>query len=162
MTEGKPRMTTTSEVQALASRYVEQFEAATRADGTEYVRVMEGAPDADALHDLLFEVHRNGATLPDDTFYRLAREALEYIADTDESEDGHDFADGCTDTYYVDLVAWLAEAPSLHGSYIEDAIEEYGMDAERGFFHLIKMGQYMQALEVFDAVASFLLTRVEE
>jgi hypothetical protein len=141
---------------------VEQFETATRHDGTEYVRVMDGAPDSDALHDLLFEVHRNGATLPDDTFYRLAREALEYIGDNGESGDGHDFAEGSTDAYNSDLVAWLAEAPSLHGSYIEDAIEEYGMDAERGFFHMIMMGQYMQALEVFDAVETFLRTRVEE
>ncbi len=151
---------TTETITTAAGRYWEQFETAWRVDGAEYVRVRDDAPDKGALTDLLREIHSNGHTLPIDALFAATRQAFGYIHDNgdgngDYHDMGHEFADGWVDHDYDALVRWLTEAPMDHAQCIEEAIEELG-PSDRGFWHTIQMGQYIQNLRVFDAVVTFL------
>jgi len=59
----------------------------------------------------------------------------------------HELADGLVDVYNQDLLNWVESSHEVR--YINDAVDEYGMDANNfDFYDLIKMGQYQYYYEL--------------
>jgi hypothetical protein len=138
-----------AESQARAQAAYECFESARRPEGESFTRVKDGSPEW--VTDLVREAH--GDFLPDDWRYGCIQSALEFIADTDEPDDGAaEFADGYVDVYNGARVAWLDS--SIHrGGYCDEALHEFGpVDGDRGVFGLLGLGQYMEASEVYGLV----------
>jgi hypothetical protein len=142
-------------VEAKAQEAYDCFETATRPgnDGERFDRVKDGSPEW--VTELVHAAH--GDFLPDDWRYACIRAALEFIADSDEPEDGAgEFADGHVDVYNAARVAWLGS--SIHrGAYCDEALAELGpVDADSGVYGLVGLGQYMEASEVYALVVEAL------
>jgi hypothetical protein len=76
-------------------------------------------------------------------------EAVEYAEDIDALEDSlHELADATVDIYNQGLTEWLAS--DINNAFdVDEAINEYGWDSERGIFGAIAMGQYKQNYDLF-------------
>jgi hypothetical protein len=140
-------------LQDKAREAYDSIETATREDGTSYVRVKDDAPEW--VRDLAHKAH--GDMLPDDWRYDTIHSALLDIAQADEDEDlndlGSEFADEA-DIYNSDLVKWVGSHGSRAG-YVDEVIAEFG-DVGRDFYHILRMGQYMERGEVFGLVLQVL------
>lgn len=146
-------------IQELAAQVVAAKETLWRTDGALFVTLRAGSPEW--MTNLMRAAHDGGDWLPDDWRYACAFAACEALADLDESADfgaiEHDFAESHVDTYTHDRLAWLASDGRRPG-YVDTAVDEYGRrdDGQSDIIADIGGGQYMEALEVFGAVAAFL------
>lgn len=153
-------MTTTT--YTLADEASRCFETVKR-DGTDdyYTRVKDGSPDW--LTDLAREAH--DGMFPDDWRYACIGAAVDAIADAGEDADlddlSHEFADGQVDTYTGERFAWLS-SNLRRQNYVDDAASEGLASAETEIAERIAFGQYMEAMEVYAAVRSFLEDRAED
>lgn len=164
----------TATIQELAREAGRWFETARRAtgdtetgpreDGDPYVRTRDGAPEW--VGELVRDAHgrdRDGAPsmLPDDWRYACVRAALEALEDTNDPYDlAHEFADGYVDVYTGALLEWVGSHGSRVG-YCDEAAEELGTDDDgRGIVQRLQLGQFAEALEVFESVRGSLEARV--
>lgn len=145
-------------VQDKAREVLSYFETATRhADGTKFVRTKEDAPEW--VGDLVHEAHGRDF-LPDDWRYSTIRDALAFIADADDPEDGSgEFADSAVDVYTAARIAWLGSNIS-RAFYCDDAVSEYGEPV--GIIDAIGYGQYREADEVYTLVFQALEELIDE
>lgn len=127
------------------------FEIAIREDDIlkpEYYERLKGdAPEW--VRDIVREAH--GYQMPNDWRYSCIRGAVEALAE-DEDFDSHEFADSACDTYNNKLIEWLSRGGSE--SYCEEAQEQGLVGEDTRVFDLIRAGQYVEALEVFNYVYS--------
>jgi len=141
-------------IQELAAEATSWFETAKRPDATRddyFVRVKDGAPAW--VGELVHAAH-GGLFLPDDWRYQAIRNALEWIAEADEPEDGAgEFAESAVDVYNDELIVWLGSNLNRIG-YCDEAASEFGYDddSDRGVMGMISMGQYVEASEVYSLV----------
>lgn len=142
---------TKTPLQRKASDAFACFETAFRDpqdDESSYVRVHDGSPEW--VTDLVRHAH--GDMLPDDYRYQWVMNALECIADCDDPEDAaHEWADGCTDIYTGQLLAWLSSNLRRVG-YCDDAIRDGQWFADQGLVDLVSAGQYNELRETFELV----------
>ncbi len=140
-----------------AKRATGDTETGPREDGDPYTRLKDDAPQW--LTDLVYSAH--GDFPPDDWRYDCIRAALSAIEDNDGDEDAHEFADSHADVYTGELFAWLSSNLQRQG-YVDDAVSEFGYDADRGISGQIMLGQYAEASEVYALVYRALEERLEE
>jgi hypothetical protein len=148
-------MSDTLTIDDLSTEACGWFERAERPDGESFTRLKDGAPEW--ITDLVHDAH--GDFLPDDWRNDCIRAALGSI--NDGENDPHEFADGHADVYNDRLYAWLSSNVT-RASYVDEAVEEFGYPSDRGISGAIAMGQYMEALEVFESVVRSLEARVDE
>ena len=143
----------TGTVQEIAAEAGQYFETAKRDNGDYFIRTKDGTPDW--VRDLIRAGHGEDF-LPDDWRYKTIMHALEYIADTegDPLDGGGEFADTWgVDTYTSDRIAWLGSNLNRIG-YCDEAAEEFGPNETSGdgIIGQIGLGQYVEALEVYNLV----------
>ncbi len=149
---------TLNTVQDVAEIAADWFETARRRESSEdtFVRVKDHAPAW--ITELVHDAH--GKFLPDDWRYACIEAAIEYMRDNDEDDAGA-FADDHTDIYNGALVIWLGSNLN-RGGYVDEAVSEFGFDKERGIYHAIALGQYMEASEVYGSVRTSLEAQIGE
>jgi hypothetical protein len=147
-------MATIQEVAREASAW---FETAIRSDGETFTRTKDGTPDW--VTDLVRDAH--GDLFPDDWRYEVISDACEFIADSDDPEDGSgEFADQAVNVYTHDRFAWLSSNLQRQG-YVDEACDEFGASAELGIVERIGWGQYAEASEVFGSVLGSIETEAD-
>ncbi len=111
------------------------------------------------VKDMCQEAH--AGMFPDDYRYRFIWEAVEAIADTDESADlddvAHEFADSVS-VYTNELYEWL-RSHSTRGGYVDEAVAELGHGDS--ITDDIMRGQYQERREVFGLVLQALQERAD-
>ena len=108
------------------------------------------------IFDMVYKVHDNGKILPDDYKYQFIVNALNYISEGNDPEEPPQFE---ADPYTSDLVAWLASHRERLGM-VDEAVENYGWDKERGIEGAIASGQVLEKEEVFNRVMDALKERL--
>lgn len=142
-------------IQETAASFAPCFEFGTRSDGETFRRLKADAPEG--LRDLVRSAH--GDALPDDWRYECIENALQYIAENPHEEDAAIFAEGETDVYTSNLLAWVASGNGRVG-YVDDAIREFGPAVSLD--GLLRSGQYAEAYEVFGLVWEALADLAED
>jgi len=142
----------TMSLQDRAQEARSHFEQTTRHDelGETYWRKRVNAPQW--VYDLTLAAHDAGEILPDDWRYAFIVEALDLLADFEDTDEAFDALEA--DTYTAELTAWLASSVT-RVAYLDDAINEYGDDIKDGFM-LLGTAQTAEKRGVFYAVRSFL------
>lgn len=139
-------MTATAFARAAADAH-EAFEAIMNGDEIT-VRLRKERPDW--VKDTLFEC------LPDygdstNLICDISRDALGILteyADEREAEGGvNEFGDSAADDYYTDLVAWMSMNPTDHGTWVNDAMSNFG--ETDSIWTVIGMGQALQAEYIY-------------
>lgn len=102
-------------------------------------------------------VHERGHFLPDDFKFTYAVNALELIGQGEDPDDPRLEPD----VYTSELLAWLASHRERLG-YVDEAVEEWGWDRERGIEGAIAAGQLREMEEVYRAVADGLRERLRD
>lgn len=148
-----------TDMQELAQRFRAAFEQANRDDGSSYWRHIASTDLGDtAASDMACDAH--AGHLLDDTRYEYIVAALDILSETDDEDDQRDRVDMDVDVYNTHLAAWLGSS-LLRAQYVDDAVSEFGWDAERGIYGALAMGQYMERIEVLDLVRSWLADYAE-
>jgi hypothetical protein len=151
-------------IQVLAADYTSRFHEITRDDGSKAMVVQDGK-DLPELTELCHAAH--GDMLPDDERYHFIIEALDALAECEDTEGARDSIEA--DIYTHELTAWLASRNDRF-SYCDEAAEEFGYTGKDektsdgkfiGTMELIALGQWCEKLEVFDSVLSSLEEIVE-
>lgn len=146
------------DIYTLAGQAYAALETATRPDGTTFTRTKDDAPEW--VEWLVREAH--GSFLPDDWRYEAVRSALGWIHDNEPDMDAaHEWADSYVDVYTMARLAWLSSHLQRQ-VYVDEAASEFGHDPEAGIAAAIGLGQYMEAREVFEAVAQALTEQADE
>lgn len=145
---------TTTNMADVARRLADSFEDAKRPDGSEFVRVRDGAQDAEALTEFLRdEIHDSARMLPNDVLFEETRRAFETIADHDGDTDSA-CEDVESDVYTSDLLDWLRTAPGAVEA-VDDAAREFGYDLDAGIMGIIGLGQRMERERVIRSCGEF-------
>jgi hypothetical protein len=152
-------MSTMTSIQEKAAEAASYFESAKKADDSSFIRTKDGTPEW--VKELVMKAHGTDpdgspSFLPDDYRYQWTLEALEFIAESDDPDDGaHDFADQSVSVYTADRIAWLGSNLQRPG-YCDEAAEEFGAVEGSGIVDRIGWGQYMEASEVYGLVLNAL------
>ena len=140
-------------VQTLAEEAGRWFESAKRANGDDFYRRKDGAPQW--IQDLVMDAH--GDMMPDDWRYAFVVEALSAL---EESDDPDDIALEA-DVYTSDLTSWAHSRADRIG-YCDEAAEEGMISADADMSDRLMAGQYREKEEVLNLVRAFLESRAEE
>ena len=144
---------TTTKVAELAKTAAQCFETAKRENGDDFYKLTDGSPEW--VTELVHKAHGDDF-LPDDYRYKWAGDACEFIAETEDPEDGAgEFADQSVDVYNWGRLQWLASNLQRAG-YCDEAAAEYGPKLTYNIIETIGMGQYAEAYEVYGLVFNFL------
>jgi hypothetical protein len=150
-------VTTETTISTQARKAAAWFTTTTRGDETITV-LKDDAPEW--VSDLVFAAHGSDF-LPDDWRYEKIGEALDFIADSDDPEDGYgEFADGAVDVYTHDRLAWLSSNLN-RPAYCDEAVEELGSESS-DIIERIGLGQYYEANEIYGLVLRALEETIEE
>ena len=151
--------TATAKMQEFARIASAAFERRERADGETFVALTDDAPEW--VQPIVMDAH--GEFLPEDWRYACIEAAFDAIADCGEDEEqgdvGQQFADGYVDVYTGARLQWLASNLNRQG-YVDSAREEFG--PRESIVEDVGMGQYVEALEVFNLVWEGLAEVVED
>ncbi len=96
-----------AEMERLAAWFCGSLVEAERPDGTTYYTLLDGAPEW--MRDLCREAH--GDMMPDDTRYRMIREAAQILTEHDAchwDDSIGEMADSIVDIYTSSLARWMA------------------------------------------------------
>ena len=129
---------------------------------------LDAIQEKSALHEKLSDLIRN-ADVDEDSAYGWILEAVDSLNDystniepgrLDEEEDDkiRDYISECADSnipiYNSELLEWLGKGTNY--TIVDDAIDEFGWDKERGITGAIMTGYYMawerQALALWDLI----------
>ena len=128
--------------------FANMFEYRERGD-TRIVVLKDEAPEW--CSKLVREIH--GDMLPDDWKYLHIYLMADGIAE-DGFQDEHEVAESLVDVYNSALTDWLASHGARQG-YCDEA-DEQGLVAETAdIIKRIQMGQYLELLEIYQALESF-------
>lgn len=145
-------MTTTS-IQSLASEARALFHESTRTDGSKYL-TYDHSTAPDWIQPMCLEAH--GDMSPDDHRYAFIVEALDALAEFEDSDD----AEVEADIYTHELTSWLASRAD-RSSYCDEWMSDTG-STFTNTIDLIMGGQYQEKREVLDSVRSFLESRIAD
>ncbi|MEP6828204.1 MAG: hypothetical protein ABJA10_09020 [Aestuariivirga sp.] len=105
------------------------------------------------MKDVIMEAH--GDFMPDDWRYCIIRDCLSTLSEADENDDADalrdqvsEWADADTDVYNSALTNWLASNLN-RGSYVDDAVSDFGYPADRGLYGALAIGQLREREEVY-------------
>lgn len=132
----------------LAQQMWDQFEQATRDDGSKFWRLMEGAPEW--MKDVCRAAHDGGKIMPDDFRYEFITDSLCKITEEDEDTDDDDLDSVGNfegDIYNSDLASWLG-AGGDRWWYVDQALKDPPSD----FSSLLQAAQVMEKEEVYSQV----------
>lgn len=148
-------------IQNFARELADAFETKHRDNGDSFDCLKEDAPEW--AQDVVFACH--GDMMPNDWRYATIRSAAHDLARMDEDGDpddlGAEFADQNVDVYNADRLRWLASSFD-RVAYTDDAVSEFGYDAERGVLGAIGMGQYAESREVWGLLVDALQKLVDD
>lgn len=147
----------TDTIQAAANEATQWFETATRDNGERFTRTKDGAPTW--IGEMVYAAH--DGLLPDDWRYKCISDAVDWVAETGETDDPGEFADDAVDVYTSDRLAWLASSLS-RPEYVDEALSEFGQPDDPDIIAAIGLGQYREASEVFEAVRQALEIRADD
>jgi hypothetical protein len=141
--------TTEVTVQSLAAEAAGYFTAGVTREGEDQpIRILKD-DRPDWVHELVYSAH--GDFGPDDWRYNTIEDALLFIADTDDPDDGSgEFADSAVDVYNGSRLEWLSSNLRRAG-YCDEAADELGSEG-LDTFERIGLGQYFEASEVYGLV----------
>lgn len=139
-------MATEISTETLAKQVSEKFVHDKRNDGTEFVKLADGAPEW--MIDLCREAH--GGFLPDDWRYEFIEDAVAQIEDGDEDPEDVEQIYPYTDAQN----RWLA-SNLCRREYCNETVEEFGGDAST-IDQMILLGMQREYEEVFHSVRNFL------
>jgi hypothetical protein len=147
------------EIQKLAEEVAAQFEQDKRSDGTRYWRLKSGRDQK--VQDLVRDAHRidGHLILPDDYRYEFAKEALDAIAEYEDTDEARDSLEA--DIYTSDLTKWLGSNVYRPG-YVDETMEEMGVRDGSDIITQMQMGQLHEKEEVFDSVLKSLQEMADE
>lgn len=150
-------MTTTKTIQELATEARGYFTRTQRTNG-EWFFSFDHETTPEWVHDLAHAAH--GDMLPDDYRYEMIVDALSFIADNGDTDDGsHEFADSEVSASTADRTAWLASHLDRVG-YMIEAQSAFGAEPDPAT--AIGYGWYLEAHEVYESVLSSLADRSSE
>lgn len=131
-------------IQSLAVELSAALDTRTRANGTEFTCLADGAPQW--MTDVIRAIHDD--KLPDDTTYGLIKRCADALAELDVDASESDASDAIaeleSDVYTNDLTAWL-NARADHLYYLGQAMEDF---SPTDGFALLSMAQKIQIDEV--------------
>ena len=144
------------QISKLAEEMQAQFTRAKRANGDEFYKLKDGAPEW--MTDVCCAAHDSATILPDDHRYEYIADAVDKLAEVERDRDADDAADQLEpDCYNNDLLAWVSSRLSRM-SYVDDAIEA-GCST---LAEALACGQLEERREVFSQVLDALRERAEE
>jgi hypothetical protein len=140
-----------TDVQKKAINALKWFETKNRDSGESFYSLKDSAPQE--LKDMIRAAHDK--MLPDDYKYAYvvdALEAVEAYEDIDNIESEIE-----ADVYNSDLLKWLS-SNLTRAEYVDEYVEEFGISGLKDFdlYKIISGGQYLERVEVFNVVRSFL------
>lgn len=138
-------------LQDLVKEALKYFTQSTRNDGTKFYHTKDDTPTW--VDDMCQTAH--GQVLPDDYKYSLIVESLQSIRDGSEDDQYIE-----PDTYSMDRLEWLA-SDLRRTQYVDQAIEDFGLDSSIGIIELIGWGQLIEKQEIFNSVLSSLQDRID-
>ena len=148
-----------TDIQERAGEAASCFESKTRDSGEVFYTLKDGSPEW--VSELVREAHGTDSDgspsfLPDDWRYKWTLEALEWIRDNGDDEDGSaEFSDQAVSVYTGERIAWLG-SNLQRASYCDMAAADYGHDQVKSIIDMIGWGQYAEAEEVYGLVLSSL------
>lgn len=137
--------------QELAVTAAGSFTTGKRDNGDVYTKTTADAPDW--VTGLVREAH--GDMLPDDWKYACIASACEWLAENDDWDETHEWADGEVDVYNSDRATWLSSSVYRAG-YVDEGTAELG-SSDQGVHGDIGIGQYYEAMEIMASVQGFLV-----
>lgn len=156
-------METANKVRQLAREAFNALETKERDNGQSYVSFNSDKKET-WMQDLADAAH--GDMMPDDWKYSALQSALEFIADTDSTDDVEEirdgiseWADGMVDVYDFNLKTWLTSHGDRQG-YVDEAVSEFG-HSENEIIGDITLGQFAEYEEVCHLALTFLEGRAE-
>lgn len=144
-------------IQDLANEVLKSMTQKTRDSGETFRCLVEDAPDW--MSDLMHESH--SSSMPCDIIFEFIHDALHALSENDSEDDARDSIEG--DTYNRELLAWVSSNLN-RAEYVNRAVSEGLVDVSSDFslFDTLRMGQYLEKTEVFDAVLAQLQNRLDE
>lgn len=109
------------------------------------------------IHNMVYKIHDSGNLPPDDYKHQYVLDALNYLSEGNDPEEPQFEAD----PYTSDLLAWLGSHRDRLG-IVDEAVENFGWDKERGIEGAIASGQVYEKEEVFGRVRETLEKRLED
>lgn len=109
------------------------------------------------IYDMVYAVHDKGNWYPDDYKYQLIVEALDHLSEGMNPEEPELEADVDTS----DLLKWFSSHRERMG-IVDEAVDEFGWDKERGIEGAISMGQWREKEDVFRRVVEALRERLND
>jgi len=130
------------------------MEVATRPDGSNFVRLKEGRREQEYT-DIIHAVHDDtDQGLPDDFTYRVIRESLAEISDSDDIDSPELEAD----IYTSDLLSWLMDDTSRIGR-VDDAMQETEC---KNLVSALQYAQWQEKEEIYHSLVSHIRDILEE
>jgi len=142
-------------LQMLAREMSQAFENAIRtSSGETFRKLQDTAPDWMSI--VCRKAHDDGRLLPDDWRYAFIEEAVDALADHEDTDEARNSLE--SDLYTRELTAWLH---TLNGRvyFLGEAVAEYG--SFRNGFQLLAAAQMIEKDEVFQQVVAALREQLE-
>jgi hypothetical protein len=137
-------------LQILAKEMSLAFESATRpSNGETFRKLRDTAPEW--MTTVCRLAHDEGRLLPDDWRYAFIEQAVDALAEHEDTDDARDSLE--PDIYTNDLTAWLHSRNS-RVYFLDEALAECG--SFRDGFQLLATAQMMEKEEVFQQVVAAL------
>lgn len=109
------------------------------------------------IKDMVYQVHDNGAILPDDYKFAFVVASLDRIMDYDDPDEASDEIEA--DVYTSDLYDWLSSNLN-RAAYVDEAVKDFGGEPG-GIVDQIMLGQAAEKREVYWTVLNFLLEQMQ-
>ncbi len=137
-------------IQTLAAEMSQSFETATRpTSGEEFRKLKDDAPAW--MTTVCRKAHDDGEMLPDDWRYVFIEQAVDALAEHEDSDEAGDSLE--PDVYTSDLTGWLHSRNS-RVYYLEEVMREYG--SFKDGFQLLATAQLQEKQETFHQVIAAL------
>lgn len=125
--------------------YSDYFTAGTRADGSQFMKLVQDAPEE--LKEFIRSVHQDWNCLPNDWIYDKIHDAMCLY------DDGYDLED-CEpdlDCYNSELIKWLEN--TYADAFCDQVIAEY---QPKTLFDIIRLAQHTAASEIISKTYQFI------
>lgn len=137
-------------IQTLAAEMSQSFETATRpTSGEEFRKLKDDAPAW--MTTICRKAHDDGHMLPDDWRYVFIEQAVDALAEHEDSDEARDSLE--PDVYTHHLTAWL-HSHNTRVHYLGEVMQEYGTFKDG--FQLLATAQLQEMQETFHQVIAAL------
>jgi hypothetical protein len=129
------------------------FQRKTRDNGEVFFTFVDDRPDW--VYDAVMEAH--DGEMPDDWRFDICDSLFEEIDEDTDEDSLSEIVDGLVDVYNSDRVRWLAGNLN-RASYVDEAVESFGVSDSPDVYNMIGMGQYV----CIDQMAHIIFTAIKE